>query len=227
MRSSQTIVSVSYAWLSGTLYCTVSDDPRLLVRPRGQVTGQKTIPYGGTSVSDASDNAPLGQGQQLQSKSCFFPRLHVVLNVPFWLPYAPPPLLADKRRRLLGPALKYLKEHNSNDQIQWTVADLQFARTMEKVCSKDTIWHPDELVLRKGCLLRGDYQPTRTEETSSWLRPVTNRNFVVRILSRSIEYYDYGIGALEYLFEFTSSTEPLDLLMNDAAFLEGVQGSSH
>ena len=168
---------------------------------------------------------PIEKVLQPHDGGCFYPELHVLLNIPFWLPKAPPPMLAARRRILLQSALKDLSGDEGDDPIDWQLADLQFARALESVESQstdtvweksDTIWHPDELVLRKGCLLRGRYR--LTEDTSNWLDVAADRDFDVQISRRSIEYYDYGAGALEYLFRFTARGKSLESLLNDAKF---------
>jgi hypothetical protein len=64
------------------------------------------------------------------------------------------------------------------------------------------VWHPDEIVRRKGCLLVGVY---REHEDIHALCPAIGNEaeaYEVDICERSLNYYDHGIGALEYVFEF-------------------------
>jgi hypothetical protein len=131
------------------------------------------------------------------------PNAKALLTVPFWLPSAPRPLLAEARTYMLRQAADILARRGAASRpddplghaaIAWRVEALAWSRDPRRIDAA-RIWHPKSAVDRKQVLLVG-----RLREEEEF--PQQYDACGVSIAERSVIYYDYGICCLEYVFTF-------------------------
>jgi hypothetical protein len=132
--------------------------------------------------------------------------VHAFLIAPFWLAYAHKPVRAEERVQLFDDCLTRLQRAPSSKAIDWRVVKLEARQQIDGV-RPPRIWHPREIVARKQRLLIGEFR--NAEELPTGLGFETNDPAVSASISRrSIVYYDFGIGALEYDFLIESAGDP-------------------
>ncbi len=147
-----------------------------------------------------------------------FPSAKAILTIPFWLKFAPGPISVKNRHKLLKDIAGQLNDNNADPfpSAKWEVLELGWCREPYSVERQKT-WHPKPAVNRKGWILKGTFLDDGLDEIIKKLRS-HQREIECKIRECSIFYFDYGICALEYVFEFRPVAIPPDPNWVDSPF---------